>query len=335
MSIRSFLRMTLSGSVCVACLASAVALAAEPAAPTPTPTPETTTETAATPTPAPEKNAETAATPTPAPQTPAATPTKAPTDRKAMLAQIQNDILLFRREFIARMVRAKEDRHAVFENVQGKLDELKAAPDDSQASKEQLAKAFETLRAEIEKYGEQISALEQSITTMETEMTTRLDDIQKGAKSGKLRPRPAIADAPVEGTSTEGEEEDSLNLGAGELFRLAHRYFMEKEYDVAIGGFHKFLTDFSDHQLAGAAQFWIAESFLQLGEYDIALQEYARLIKTYPRDEKVADAYYGTGVALLKQGKTEEAKQALQYVISHFSDTLAANKAQTRLKDIP
>lgn len=346
MSIRSFLRMTLSGSVGVACLAGAVALAAEPAAPTPTP--ETKTETAATPTPAPEKNAEpavppapetkteTAATPTPAPQASAAKATpKAPTDRKAMLAQIQNDILLFRREFIARMVRAKEDRHAVFENLQEKLDELNAVPDDSQASKEHLAKAFERLRAEIEQYGEQITALEQSITTMETDMTARLDDIQKGAKSGKLRPRPAMADLPVEGTSTEGEEEDSLNLGAGELFRLAHRYFMEKEYDVAIGGFHKFLTDFSDHQLAGAAQFWIAESFLQLGEYDIALQEYARLIKTYPRDEKVADAYYGTGVALLKQGNTEDAKQALQYVISHFSDTLAANKAQTRLKDIP
>ena len=330
MSIRSFLRITLSGGVYVACLASAVALAAEPAAPTPTPTPKTKTEAAATPTP--ETKTETAATPTP--QVPAAAP-NTPTDKKAMLAQIQNDILLFRREFIARMVRAKEDRHAVFENLQDKLEELNAVPDDSQASKEQLAKEFETLRAEIEKYGEQIAALEQSVTVMETAMTERLNAVEKGAKSGNFKPRPALADVPADGTSADGEDEDSLNLGAGELFRLAHRYFMEKEYDVAIGGFHKFLTDFPDHQLAGAAQFWIAESFLQLGEYDIALQEYARLIKTYPRDEKVADAYYGTGVALLKQGKTEDAKQALQYVISQFSDTLAANKAQTRLKDIP
>ena len=321
MSIRSLLRITLSASVCVAWLAGSLAFAAAPAAPTPTPTPEAT--------PVVEPSS-------PAPQTGAKTP-KAPTDKKAMLAQIQNNILLFRNEFIARMVRAEKDRHAVFDNLQSKLSELKTMQNGSQVTQEKLAKDFETLRAEIEKYGEQITALEQSVSTMETQMTARLDAVQKGAKSGKFTPRPATANVPqTEGTPTEGEEqESSLNLGAGELFRLAHRYFMEKEYEVAIGGFHKFLTDFPEHQLAGAAQFWLAESFLQLGEYDIALEEYARLIKTYPRDEKVADAYYGTGVALIKQGKTEDAKKALQYVIKNFSDTLAANKAQTRLNDIP
>jgi len=332
MSIRSCLRMGLSGSVCVAWLAGTLAFAAEPAAsaPTPEPTPKTAVETSK-PVPASKTDAEK----TPPAAQKVETP-KTPTDKKAMLAQIQNDILLFRREFIARMVRAKEDRHAVFDNLLGKLDEMKAMDDTSKAGQEQLVKDFETLQAEIEQYGEQIAALEQSVTAMETEMTARLDAAQKGAKSGKLTPRPAIADVPAaEGSPAEGEQEEPLNLGAGELFRLAHRYFMEKEYDVAIGGFHKFLTDFPDHQLAGAAQFWIAESFLQIEEYDIALQEYARLIKNYPRDEKVADAYYGTGVALSKQGKTAEAKQALQYVIDRFSGTLPANKAQTRLKDIP
>ena len=311
MSIRSVLRITLSVSVCAVWLASSLAFAAAP-----TPTPD--------------------AKETPATQT-GGQPPKTLTDKKAILAQIQNDILLFRNEFTARMVRAEKDRHAVFNNLHGKLRELQSIHDESQANKETVAKAFETLRSEIEKYGEQIAALEQSVSTMETEMTARLDAVQKGAKSGKFTPRPAIANVPqTEGTPAEGEEqESSLNLGAGELFRLAHRYFMEKEYEVAIGGFHKFLTDFPDHQLAGAAQFWLAESFLQLGEYDIALEEYARLIKTYPRDEKVADAYYGTGVALIKQGKTEDAKKALQYVIKNFSDTLAANKAQTRLNDIP
>ncbi len=299
MLMRSFLRMALSCGLCVACLASSQAFSAESAETTPS-----------------------------AP--------KSPTDKKAALAQIQDDILTFRSEFKARMARAAEDRHAVYDNLHEKLDDMKSMHDDSSGKKEELAKGFQTLLSEIEKYGEQISALEQSLTTTETAMTERLDAVEKGAKSGKLTKRPAIADMPAaEETPAEGEQEDSLNLGAGELFRLAHRYFMEKEYDVAIGGFHKFLTDFPDHQLAGSAQFWIAESFLQIDEYDIALQEYANLIKKYPRNEKLADAYYGTGVALLKQGKTDEAKKALQYVIDQFGDTLASNKAQTRLKDLP
>ncbi len=306
MSIRSFLRMALSGGVCVACLAHSYAFGAESVEATPSPAP--TTETTA----------------------------PKPTDRKAALAQIQNDVLTFRSEFKARMARAAEDRHAVYENLHEKLTELTSMYDESSGKKEELAKEFQTLLSEIEKYGEQISALEQSLTTTETAMTERLDAVEKGAKSGQLTKRPAIADVPAaEGTPAEGEQEDSLNLGAGELFRLAHRYFMEKEYDVAIGGFHKFLTDFPDHQLAGSAQFWIAESFLQIDEYDIALQEYAKLIKQYPRNEKLADAYYGTGIALLKQGNADEAKKTFQYVIDQFGDSLAANKAQTRLKDIP
>ena len=74
---------------------------------------------------------------------------------------------------------------------------------------------------------------------------------------------------------------------------------------------------------------------MRLGEYETARQEFNRLLKTYPRDDKAPDAYYGIGVALQKLGKPDEAKTRFQYVLDHFGETIAANKARSRLQELP
>jgi tol-pal system protein YbgF len=119
----------------------------------------------------------------------------------------------------------------------------------------------------------------------------------------------------------------------GQFFRGVYRIFIDGDYETAIAGFQKFLNDFPTSPLAGAAQYWIAESFVRLGEYDLALQEYQRLITTYPSNDKIPDAYYGIGATLLKLGRTEEANAAFQYVLDHHAGSIAAQKARNRLQE--
>ena len=72
---------------------------------------------------------------------------------------------------------------------------------------------------------------------------------------------------------------------------------------------------------------------MKLEEYEIALQEYNRLLNSYPRNDKVPDAHYGIGSALLKMGNTNEAQTKFRYVADHFGGTIAAKKAQKRLEE--
>ena len=110
--------------------------------------------------------------------------------------------------------------------------------------------------------------------------------------------------------------------------------YMEGDYETAIAGFQKFLADYPNHQLVGAAQYWIAESFAKLEEYETAVQEYDYLIEKYPQNDKIADAYYGKGIALLQLGKFNEAKYHFTYVVEHFPGTGAAQKAGNRLEEL-
>lgn len=281
--------------------------------------------------PAGEKQPEAAA-PTPSAAKSAEKPTQtaAKVDRKAMLRQIQNDVQVLRNEFHARMALAEKDQQAIYDNLHGKLGEI--AAQYGKTNPADAMKTLEAFQAALEKHGADIDALDQALTKMETETTAKLDALDADIKSGKRTARPH--DLPPANAAGE-DEGSSIDLAPGKLFRLAYRYFMEQEYDVAIGGFQKFLADFPQHQLAGAAQYWVAESFLRLGEFETARQEFDRLLKTYPRDDKVPDAYYGIGVALQKLGKPDEAKTRFQYVLDHFGETIAANKAQSRLQELP
>ncbi len=123
-----------------------------------------------------------------------------------------------------------------------------------------------------------------------------------------------------------------MRFDPGQLFRAAYGFYRDADYETAIAGFQKYLEDFPDGQLTGAAYYWIAESLMKLDEYELAIQEYQRLIQQYPRNDKVPDAYYGIGVAELKFGQTEQARARFQYVVDHFGGTIAAQKAQNRLQ---
>jgi tol-pal system protein YbgF len=136
-----------------------------------------------------------------------------------------------------------------------------------------------------------------------------------------------------EGSQPE-EDVPMLQIPPGQLFRAAYGFYMDGDYDTAIAGFQKYLFDYPDTQLAGAAQYWIAESLAKLEEYEIALQEYDRLLTQYPQNDKLPDGYYGKASVLAKLGQTEEARQLLHYVLDHFGGSIAARKAENRLQEM-
>ena len=272
------------------------------------------------------------------------------TEREQVIQQIQEQIISFRKEFKQRVARDEEDREAVYKNIHQKFSALNDSQVALSESEPEMLKQLEKIQPELEKYGARISVLEEMMTAMETTMQNRLDELEAqleaektGVVSGNVPPRKPIGTGYVvpetlqenilEEGAEEEEESGSLNLSEGELFRLAYRFYTEGDYDVAIGGFQKYLIDYPEGQLAGPAQYWIAESFLKLEDYEISRQEFERLIANYPRDNKVADAHYGIGVALLKLGNVAEAQTKFQYVVDHFGGSIAAERAQRRLEE--
>jgi tol-pal system protein YbgF len=256
------------------------------------------------------------------------------------LDDIQNQIIALRNEFKLWIQRAEGDRIAIQKNIKAKLEDLKTAQQSTDTTYPELKNEMEQLQALIESYDESISTLEQTLDSIESTLHDQLDTIE--ATLGEIKAqglvtksRERASDDTHDVEATPSPDALLIDIPAGQLFRAAYRFYMEGDYDTAIAGFQKFLADFPNSDLAGAAQYWIAESLANVEEYEIAIQEYDRLLQKYPQSDKLAAAYYGKALTLLKLERIDEARSLFMYVRDHFPGSIDAKKSENRLTELP
>lgn len=277
----------------------------------------------------------------PQPQAQSQAQPQAQTQTADELDTMQQDIITLRNEFKQWLQKAEQDQETVQQHIGDKLTELIALIESGFPSYAERVEQATALQTAIEAYSAEIGTFEDTVGSIETTMNARLDQIETTLAELKVRgvPRrrgpaePGGVPVPgATGTPEVTENVPSMQFPPGQLFRAAYGFYMDGDYDTAIAGFQKYLFDFPNTQLAGAAQYWIAESLVKVAEYDIALEEYERLITQYPNNDKLPDGYYGKASALLKLGRIDEAKQVLQYLVDHYQGSLAAKKAEERLQ---
>jgi len=255
-------------------------------------------------------------------------------DQKKAVDEIQNQILALRNEFKLQIEKAENDRLTIAERVQTKLADLIKSQQSLNTSYPEFQEKVNKLTSALDMYNDKIATLEQGLGTIESTMNEHLDTVaMRLAEIKKYGIKKSSGTSPGSNVSNSSQPEPPpLDVAPGQLFRAAYSFYRDGDYETAIAGFQKFLSDYPNHQLAGAAQYWIAEAFAKLGAYETAVQEYDVLIKKYPQNDKVADAYYGKGIALSKLGKTAEATTLFTYVQEHFPGTVAAKKAGEQMQ---
>lgn len=66
------------------------------------------------------------------------------------------------------------------------------------------------------------------------------------------------------------------------------------------------------------AWYWLGQANFQLQKFPAAEEAYLRVTRDYPRSDIIDGAYYGAGVAALRQGKTDLARQRLRMVVDRY-----------------
>ncbi len=106
------------------------------------------------------------------------------------------------------------------------------------------------------------------------------------------------------------------------------------EYESAITGFRKFLSDCASHADAQNAYYWIGECFYLQEKYSEAITEYEQLLKNFPNSPNLGRAIYKLGRCKQELGKNPEAKELFQRLVKEYPGTLEAEQATQRLKDL-
>ena len=144
-----------------------------------------------------------------------------------------------------------------------------------------------------------------------------------------------IRNNPVKSVENEAKNnfEPKINteLTGEEIYKNSFALLKAADYENAIIGFKKYLSEYKDGKFADNSMFWIGEAYWVTQEFEKAIEEYVQLTNTYPESQKSSHALLKIGYCYEKLGKTAEAIESLKDLQKKFPNSTAARLGTVKL----
>jgi tol-pal system protein YbgF len=170
-----------------------------------------------------------------------------------------------------------------------------------------LNDSVDELKARMGKIGNQLDAMQNAQTTLPA-----------GAAPGQPPAQPAQQQAPPPDV----------------LYNNALRDYNAAKYDLASQEFADYLKFYPNTDLAGNAQFYIADLAYRQGNYEQAVLEYDKVLEQYPSGNKAPAAQLKKGFALLELGRRNDGVRELNALVKRYPRSLEADQARKRLASL-
>jgi tol-pal system protein YbgF len=115
-------------------------------------------------------------------------------------------------------------------------------------------------------------------------------------------------------------------------YRDAFMLLKQNEHEPAISAFEAFLINYPVTKYSANAQYWLGEANYVAKRYEIALQEFQKVLDIYPDSSKIPDARLKIGYTQYELEQWEEARATLGRLRAQLPDTKVAGLAQQRLE---
>jgi tol-pal system protein YbgF len=195
------------------------------------------------------------------------------------------------------------------DTLQGEVRDLRGQVEELQNSNQELRKQQHDLYADLDK---RVGALEHGGTA------------GGDSTGGSMSAGGGGADGGTQGASS---TEQSIYSQAFDALKAG-------SYSVAISGFQGFLKQYPSSPLAPNAQYWLGEAHYVNQDFAAAGTDFQVVLDKWPSSGKAPDAMLDLGNTQLAQGKTAKGRATLREVVSQYSGTDAASRAQARLKQL-
>ena len=230
---------------------------------------------------------------------------------------------------MARMQQSFDERMGVMrqliESSTDKMNQISTGMGDLQLAIKQQAAERGT---HVDQLSGQIQALNDSVDELKARMTkiaSQLDAIQNAQST-----LPAGAAAGQPGAVTQQQEAPPPDV----LYNNALRDYNAAKYDLASQEFSDYLRFYPNTDLAGNAQFYVADLEYRQGNYEQAVKDYDKVLEQYPTGNKAPAAQLKKGFALLELGRRTDAVRELNSLIKRYPRSLEADQARKRLASL-
>ena len=237
---------------------------------------------------------------------------------------------------VARMQQSIDERLGVMRNlVEQSADSVNkmsvAVTDLQQKSQAQSADS----NSKLEQVSGQIQSLHDTVDELKARLakiTKQLDDIQQGGQNLSAG-QPPISTAPGAVAPAAGNQAAANSAPPPDaLYNNALRDYNAGKYDLSSQEFGDYLKYYGTTDLAGNAQFYLADIEYRQGNFDAAVKDYDKVLEQYPGGSKAAAAQLKKGYALLELGQREAGVRELNSLIARYPRSIEASQARDRLK---
>ena len=233
---------------------------------------------------------------------------------------------------VARMQQSIDERMGVLKNLveqsTDSVNKMSVAVTDLQRRSQ--AEATDT-NSKLEQVSGQIQSLHDTVDELKARLakiTKQLDDLQQGGQNivpGQPAAASGSSGAPAAGAPPAAPPPEAL-------YNTALRDYNAGKYELSAQGFNDYLKYYGNTDLAGNAQFYLADIEYRQGNFEAASRDYDKVLEQYPGGPKAASAQLKKGYSLLELGQKEAGVRELNSLIARYPRSPEAAQARDRLK---
>ncbi len=192
----------------------------------------------------------------------------------------------------------------------------------------------------IDQLSGQVQSLHDSVDELKSRLakiSKQLDDMQQGGQNlaaGQPGMTPAPGAAPAGAPAAGAPDNGALAAAppADTLYNNALRDYNSGKYDLSSQEFAQYLQAYGNTDLAGNAQYYLADIEYRQGNFQQAVQDYDKVLEQYPGGTKAAAAQLKKGYALLELGQKQAGIRELNSLIARYPRSIEASQARDRLR---
>lgn len=233
-----------------------------------------------------------------------------------------------------------------FQALQDEVARLKknsAPPADGWGGKQPPGNRVADLSADVDSLRDEVARLQGEVAALKAELErTRAARPAAGAAPA---PTPEGGETAAARPGTAGEAGSPESAPAEEIrdYEDAFRRYRSGDYAGAVDRFQVFLQTHPSSAYADNALFWMGESYFKLNDFEQAAVAFDKVVKRYPNGNKVPDALYRQGVALIEIGnRTKQQKtygpaacQIFRRIADEYPNSDRVSEARRQLEKCP
>ncbi len=230
---------------------------------------------------------------------------------------------------MSRMQQSFDERMGIMRNL---VEQQTDTVNKVNASMQNLQKALSTQQGDFAQRNDQVSGQIQSLNDSIDELKARLAKVSRQledlAAAGQNITQPG---AP--GGSTPASAQPQAPP-PDVLYNNALRDYNAGKIDLATQEFSDYLKFYGNTDLAGNAQFYLAEIEYKQGNFAAAAKDYDKVLEQFPGGNKTAAAQLKKGLALIQLGQKDAGVRELNSLIQRFPRSMEATTAREQLRKL-